>query len=133
LKFILEEVGPASEQGAKIPFSSSLPEEQIHLLATSAKRLNRGKAVVVRTAIHSLFELDPGNLEQMLMTYYRAPSQGSPKPFTTSLTVSLKERIGSLADKLHRNKTDLIRAALHHFLLLSPEDQDRAVRRYLSL
>jgi predicted transcriptional regulator len=128
VQFVLEEVRSLAGGEDKVPFSSSLPDDQFSLLALSANRLNRDKALLIRAAIHALTELDPRRLERLLMSYYHAGRKADLRPFTTTLTIRLKERVDALADRLHRSKADLIRAALHQFLTLPTKDQAKAVR-----
>jgi len=133
VKFVLEETKTAPEAEPKAPFSSSLLDSQSVGLSAAADRLKRDKALIIRTALHNLFGLDAIVLSQAIMSYYQAGTKGVPRPFTTTLTVSQKERLGRLAASLHRSKADILRAALYHFLLRASKEQESAVMEYLRL
>jgi len=131
VKFLLEEVALGLEAEPKVPFSTSLPEALLSELAAAAKILGRDKALLVRTALSRFFGLDRNALDGQVLAYYQAAAKEALRAFTTTLAVSQKRALAAVSLDLHRPKTDLIRSALHGFLSLSPNQQEKAIREHL--
>ncbi len=132
VKFVIEESSTVGRAEPKAPWSTSLPPGLMDGLSAAAGRLKREKAVLVRTALNLLLKLNPIEQQERVMAYYAAGTYKGPKPFTTTLTLSQRKALIQTAQKMHRPKADVFRAALHHLLLLSPKDQEKEVMEYLS-
>lgn len=132
VKFEIIESSLWPESEPKSQFSSSLPQEMLNRLTELADRIKRDKALLIRMALNTLFNLDPSDQDKALMEYYRRKPSGSPRAFTTSLAGSQKEMIGRLAEAWHRSKADVTRAAIFTLLDVAPERLEAMVMDYLS-
>jgi hypothetical protein len=132
MKIYMEDDKPKSKE-RKVMYSTSLPKGLKTSLQDAATALHRKKADWVRTSINIFLGLPEKDQELLILTTYNKMEKTQLSPFTTTLSESQLSGLNALSKSLRRSKVEIFRAAIFNFLSSSGSEQEKMIKKSLSL